>query len=110
MLKLLYLIIGHLIGDSLFSKWLGDAKRRSLLFLGVHSAVYSIVVMLFLYNFMIADFAFWKASVFFGSHFMIDYWKCYIAKIDGNINERNLSYTFVDQILHLIVLIGTAFI
>ncbi len=110
MLTLLYLIIGHLIGDSLFSKWLRDAKRRSIIFLGVHSAVYSIVVMLFLYNFMIDAFTFWKGSVFFGSHFIIDYWKCYIAKIDGNINARNLCYTFVDQILHLTVLIGTVFI
>ncbi len=105
MIEYLYLFLGHLAGDTLFSWRLKDAKRRNLFFLGVHSAIYAIVVAFFLYAFMNSDFAIWKAIILFVSHFIIDYWKCYIAKIDGSINTRNLRYTFIDQVLHLIVLI-----
>ena len=105
MLEYFYLFIAHLLGDGLFSWRLKDAKRHSLFYLGIHSAVYAIVVAVFLYTFMNPHFALWKVVVLLLSHFIIDYWKCYIVKNDGSINKRNLCYTFVDQILHLTALI-----
>lgn len=110
LIKLAYLLIGHLIGDGLFSKWLQKAKRSSLFCLGIHCAVYAVVVSLFIYVFMAPIFALWEMGVLFASHFVIDYWKCYIAKTEAKINARNLRYSVLDQILHLLVLAGIVFI
>lgn len=104
MITYFYLFIGHLIGESLFSKWLSEAKRRSLFFLGVHSAVYAITVLIFIYLLISRHLVFWKFGILFGSHFSIDYWKCYIARVEANINAASFRYSVLDQILHLLVL------
>jgi len=104
MLMFPFIIIGHFIGDSLFSRRLGDAKRHSLFFLAVHSAIYALVIAMFLYIFMNDYFALWKTVMVLGSHFIIDYWKCYIVNRDANIQARNLQYTIIDQVLHLTLL------
>lgn len=109
MLKFIYLLIGHLIGDSLFSWWLKDAKRRSLFFLGIHSFVYTLVVTIFAYVFINSDIPLWAIGVVFASHFVIDYWKCYILKIDSNLNVDNLRYSILDQVLHLLILAAVIF-
>lgn len=105
MVEYFNLFIAHLLGDALFCWRLKDAKRRSLFFLGVHSAIYAIIVTAYIYLFMNSYFTLWKFILLLVSHFIIDYWKCYIAKIDGSITKRNLYYTFLDQFLHLLVLI-----
>lgn len=104
MLMFPFIIIGHFLGDSFFSRRLGDAKRRNLFFLAVHSALYTVVVAAFLYIFMNSYFAAWKVFMFFGSHYIIDYWKCYIADIDATIPGRRRHYTLLDQVLHLTTL------
>jgi hypothetical protein len=105
MVEYLYLLIGHLVGDGLFSWQLKDAKRYSLFFLGVHSCIYAVTLMIAIYFFMRIYFTFYSFFIFLISHFIIDYWKCYIVKTDGAVNSKNLFYTFVDQILHLIILV-----
>ncbi|MCX5780241.1 MAG: DUF3307 domain-containing protein [Firmicutes bacterium] len=104
MLMFPFIIIGHFLGDRLFSRRLGAAKRRSLFFLGVHSTLYALVVAAFLYILMYSYFTPWKVLVLFGSHYVIDYWKCYIADIDATIPGRRRHYTLLDQVLHLIML------
>lgn len=104
MLNLAGIFIGHLVGDGLFAKWLKNAKRRSLFYLGVHSGVYAVTVMVFIYVFMPLVFAWWKTGVLFISHFAIDYWKCYIAKVGPRVDSRSFWLSVLDQMLHLLFL------
>lgn len=110
MINLIYIFFGHLIGEGLFSKQLTHAKREKLFFLGIHSAVYAVVVMIFIYAFISRDFVFLKFGLLFGSHFLIDYWKCYIVKVEAIVNVGNLRYSLLDQMLHLLVLAYTIYL
>lgn len=104
MFSLVFIFIGHLVGDELFSGWLRNAKRRSLFYLGVHSGVYAVTVMVFIYFLMPQVFACWKTGILFASHFAIDYWKCYIAKVGARVDSKSFWMSVLDQLLHLLFL------
>mgnify|MGYP001037940233 CR=1 FL=1 len=105
MLELFYIFIAHLVGDNLFSWKLNQAKRRSLFYLGIHSLIYSLVVWLALYLFAYPVFTLFSFILLLVSHFVIDYWKCYIVRTDGTLSLNNLTYSIIDQILHIMILI-----
>lgn len=105
MLEFAYIFIAHLVGDGLFSWELNQAKRRSLFYLGLHSLIYSLVVWLALYFFAYPSFTIYSFALLLISHFVIDYWKCYIVRTDGTLSLNNLAYSIIDQILHIMVLV-----
>jgi hypothetical protein len=102
MILFVVVFLAHLTGDITFSRFLSHAKRESLLFLALHSTVYAVVICVIIYTISRRRYAHWKFFILFGSHFFIDYYKCYI--FENNITGHSLAYDIIDQMLHLIVL------
>lgn len=102
MIQFIGVILGHFIGDLAFLGFLGNAKRESLFYLALHCIIYAIMVCVTILLLNRKRYAHWKFFVLFGTHFFIDYYKCYITGI--NVVKYSLTYNIVDQMLHLLVL------
>lgn len=99
MIQFAMVILSHFIGDLAFLGFLGHAKRESLFYLALHSIIYAIVICVTIYVIARKRYAHWKLFILFGSHFFIDYYKCYII-----VARHSLTNNIIDQILHLTVL------
>lgn len=108
MIQFIGVILGHFIGDLAFLGFLGNAKRESLFYLALHCIIYAIVVCVAIFVLARKRYAHWKFFVLFGSHFFIDYYKCYIT--ENSIVMYSLTYNIIDQMLHLIVLVFIFFV
>lgn len=102
---LLKLLLAHILGDFVFqpSSWVKNKKKNKYRSpkLYWHISIHSIAL-LFALKF---DFSYWLGILLIvGSHFIIDLGKLYA---DGIIKDRWLF--FIDQILHLLVILGVVY-
>lgn len=106
------LLVSHFVGDVIFQrnifiknifkgKELGKLKRQNVKYIGFHVILYTIsVAVAFIY---LQLFSIYKFFIVLGSHFLIDYIKCY--KI--SYKHRSLKFyiiNFIDQLLHVSIL------
>ena len=100
MILLLQLFLAHITGDFFLQsdKWIIDKERRTWRspYLYVHIVVHFILILI-----LVGSVAFWKIAAFISvTHFIID-----LAKLVFQKDETKRIWFFVDQSLHLIVLI-----
>lgn len=94
---LIKLILSHLLTDFVLQpkKWVTDRieKRFRSVWLYVHAFVTAAIAFLFI------GMSYWRfAVVIFFTHLLIDGWK--------STRPQNVSYFFIDQLLHLLVITG----
>lgn len=102
------LLLGHLAGDFLFqTAWMSAGKRRNNLPLLVHSAVYTLCIIIFTYN---MDILGWKDYfIIWGTHVLIDnrkftyWWMRIVMRITSVTDKEAWLAIVVDQIFHLLV-------
>lgn len=102
MFEFIGVILSHFIGDLTFYNFLSNAKRESIFYLALHCIIYAIVVSVTIYTVARNRYAHWNFFALIGSHFVIDYFKCYL--ITSDVARHVLAYNILDQVLHLIVL------
>lgn len=110
--KYIILLFFHLVGDRILQRNfllerffkcndLGKLKRQNIKFIGLHVILYTLsVTVAFLY---LKLFSIYKLLIILGSHFLIDYIKCY--KI--TYQDYSLKYyisNLIDQLLHVSIL------
>jgi hypothetical protein len=91
-------LLAHLIGDFIFqpSGWVRDKERRKFrsIKLYIHTLLHGVLVFLFVWN--------WKAALVITiTHFIID-----AAKLHLQTEKNKRILFFVDQLLHLAVIVG----
>lgn len=101
-IALIIIVLSHFVGESIFSRFLGLAKRESLFYLALHCLIYAMVVSMTIYVIAKKKYAHWKFIGLFISHYYIDYWKCYI--LTKALMNWPREYDIIDQILHLSIL------
>jgi hypothetical protein len=101
MTNLLALFIGHVMGDVIFQVFsISKRKRTDIRYLLLHVLIYAVTVSSVLW--LLHIIAWWKPVVLVGSHFAIDYWKCYRIKPRDPMSYAAVS--LLDQGLHIAVL------
>jgi hypothetical protein len=98
------LLIAHFLGDFYFQPdKLVKAKDSNLLFLLLHSTIYSLTITL-----VILINAGWMTFAYFGCilifHFLIDYFKIHLTK--NKNHKRKLFIYIFDQLLHVFCIVG----
>ncbi len=94
------LILAHLIGDFILqpSSWVADKEKKKTgsIYLYIHVLVHTALAMLLLWNW-----SYWWIGVAVGvSHFIIDAAKLHLQK-----SNNHRTWFFLDQFLHLAVLV-----
>lgn len=109
MLFLIKLLLAHFIGDFFLqpSRWVKhkELKKIGSPFLYLHILIHFVLLQLFIWNRVWADFWAYLPLVLLitGSHFLIDVVKLYAQK---EHNKRN--WFFIDQALHILILFCVA--
>ncbi len=95
------LILAHLFGDFIFQpdSWVEDKERKKAKskYLYFHTLIHFVLAMLFLWNF---DY-WWIAVIIAITHFLIDF-----AKLEFQKPDTKRIWFFIDQFLHIAVIIG----
>lgn len=106
MLLLLKLLTAHVLGDFVLqpSSWVKDKKKKKIasIYLYFHIAVHALALLVLLQF----DTTYWQIVVLIViSHFIIDALK---ISLKTPLNSRQLF--FIDQLLHLLVIVSAAFL
>lgn len=96
----LKLIIAHLLGDFIFqpNSWVADKEKKKISskFLYLHILIHFALVLLLLWDWNL----WWIATIVAFSHYIID-----LAKLQFQKNKNRKIWFFVDQLLHISVII-----
>jgi hypothetical protein len=97
------LVIAHLLGDYVFQPYkLSEKKKEKIVFVILHSIIYSVIVFIFLnliYEFV---YSLQLAAIVLISHFIIDILRIII---DRKLAPSKHFYSFIaDQVLHLVII------
>ncbi|ASK29148.1 hypothetical protein CEY12_03065 [Chryseobacterium sp. T16E-39] len=98
------LILAHLLGDFILqpNSWVADKENRKLKskYLYLHVLIHTVLTFIFLWDIQL----WWVAALVGVSHFIIDACKLTFQKI-----KTKKRWFFIDQVLHVSVILGIAF-
>lgn len=98
------LILAHLLGDFIFqpNSWVADKERKKgkSIYLYLHTFIHFALIMLLLWDLHL----WWIATAVAATHFIID-----LAKLQYQKSNTKKSWFFIDQLLHILVIIGLSF-
>ncbi|MDQ1803467.1 DUF3307 domain-containing protein [Chryseobacterium sp. PTM-20240506] len=98
------LILAHLLGDFILqpNSWVADKENRKLKskFLYLHVLIHTALTFIFLWNLQL----WWVAALVGISHFIID-----AAKLIFQNIKTKKRWFFIDQVLHILVILGVSF-
>lgn len=98
------LILAHLLGDFILqpNSWVSDKENRKLKskYLYLHVLIHTVLSFIFLWNLEL----WWIAALVGISHLIIDSAKLYFQNI-----KTKKRWFFIDQILHIAVIVGVSF-
>lgn len=98
------LILAHLLGDFIFqpNSWVADKEREKgkSIYLYLHTFIHFALIMLLLWDLHL----WWIATAVSATHFIID-----LAKLKYQKSNTKKSWFFIDQLLHILVILGLSF-
>ncbi|MFP7654665.1 MULTISPECIES: DUF3307 domain-containing protein [Chryseobacterium] len=98
------LILAHLLGDFILqpNSWVADKENRKLKsrYLYLHVLIHTALTFIFLWNLQL----WWVAALVGISHFIID-----AAKLIFQNIKTKKRWFFIDQVLHILVILGVSF-
>lgn len=95
-MTLYLMLLAHLLYDFHWQgAFIADNKGKKLFLLFIHAITWTMLVALPLIYFN--DFAVWKFSLLFFSHFFCDMWKSKQPRTD-----ENFKLIYIDQAIHLV--------
>ncbi|WP_345988612.1 DUF3307 domain-containing protein [Chryseobacterium sp. Chry.R1] len=98
------LILAHLLGDFILqpNSWVADKENRKLKskFLYLHVLIHTVLTFIFLWNLQL----WWVAALVGISHFIID-----AAKLIFQNIKTKKRWFFIDQVLHILVILSVSF-